>query len=334
MAGDGVPLSHHAQAPDLRARAVRSSPPPPAASPSRSAASGTGTTGTRGSATGRSPSEPCWRLGFRDEAIAFSVWMRDRAQEKRGGRLGSARHHVPGRRELGPRRGDPRRLRGVPRLTAGPDRQRRGAAAPARHLRRVPRLAVPARPAGLMVGDAGWTDLVGDHRLALRQLGPARRRRSGRPGADRSRSCTGGSCAGWRSIAPSGSPATARTRLRSIVGPPNATGSTGRSTTTGWNDELQAFVQYTGQRRPRRLAAAHAADGLHLPDRPEVALHLGRDGPHPRVRQPGVPLRPQGLTRRPAGVRGHVLDLHLLVRLGPGPLAVGSTRPVSPSRRC
>ena len=50
-------------------------------------------------------------LGFTDEASAFGVWLRDRAEEQRGRGIGSAQDHVPRRRQLGSRRGDARPLR-------------------------------------------------------------------------------------------------------------------------------------------------------------------------------------------------------------------------------
>ena len=51
--------------------------------------------------------------------------------------------HVPGRRRPRPAGGDPRPLRGLPRLLPGPGRQRRRRPAPARHLRRGPLRAGP-----------------------------------------------------------------------------------------------------------------------------------------------------------------------------------------------
>ena len=74
-------------------------------------------------------------------------------------------------------------------------------------------------------------------------------------------------------------------------------------------------------RRARRVAAQDAACRLRGPERPHVAVHPGRHGRGPGLGQPGLPLRPRGLTRRAAGQRGDVLDVHLLVR--PGARALG-----------
>ncbi len=59
------------------------------------------------------------------------------------GRRRPAPDHVRDRRRARARGGDPRPPRGLPRLEARPDRQRRGGPAPARHLRRADRLGLP-----------------------------------------------------------------------------------------------------------------------------------------------------------------------------------------------
>ena len=115
------------------------------------------------------------RLGFTDEAAAFMDWLRERFREDRPGALGPAPDHVRDRRPLGARGGGARPPRGLPRLRARPDRQRRRGAAPARHLRRADRLRLLLQPPRL----ADRPRLVGRphprDRLDLRELGPGRR---------------------------------------------------------------------------------------------------------------------------------------------------------------
>ncbi len=86
-------------------------------------------------------------LGFTDEAAAFMGWLSDRVG--RAGRRGirTLEDHVPSRRLLRPGRADPRPLRGLRRLQAGPHRQRRRRPAPARHLRGDAGLDLARRPA-------------------------------------------------------------------------------------------------------------------------------------------------------------------------------------------
>ena len=131
VARSAMTLKLMTYAPDRRAgrRADRR------ACPSRSAASATGTTGTPGSGTPRSPSTRCsaWATWRRRPSSAVAAGPGHRAGRQR---LRAAEDHVPGRRLLGPDRGDPRPLRGLARLAAGAHRQRRGRPAPARHLRR------------------------------------------------------------------------------------------------------------------------------------------------------------------------------------------------------
>jgi nucleotide-binding universal stress UspA family protein len=71
-----------------------------------------------------------------------------------------------------------------------------------------------------------------------------------------------------------------------------------------------------GHRGARRGRPADAAHGVHLADRPALALDARRDRLRARLRQPRLPLRPGGLARRPRRGRGHILDLQLLVRRG------------------
>src|ERR1700722_8218888 len=98
-----------------------------------------------------------------------------------GQRVRSAQDHVPGGRQLGPDRGDPRPLRGMARLAPGADRQRRRRPATARHLRRGRRRPVPRRQQRHRARLSGL-DLARQHDgLALRALGPAGRGHLGNP---------------------------------------------------------------------------------------------------------------------------------------------------------
>ncbi len=90
------------------------------------------------------------------------------------------RDHVPHRRHAPTDRGDARALGGLARLVPGPDRQRRGGPAPAGHLRRGPRRLYLAAAAAWHRPTTAGTPCA-DARLAVRQLGPARRRDLGDP---------------------------------------------------------------------------------------------------------------------------------------------------------
>ena len=77
----------------------------------------------------------------------------------------------------------------------------------------------------------------------------------------------------------------------------------------GFHPKREAFVQHYDDRRARRVAALHAAGRLHLADRPDVAVDAAGHGRRAGLRQPGLPLRPGGLTGRAARLRGHLHDL-------------------------
>ena len=152
LARDGAPLGAHAEAPHLPARPAPSSPRRRRACPSRSAAGGTGTTATRGSATPPSPSTRCCASASPTRRRRSWTGSRDRFRRRHGRGDGPAPDHVRDRRPQRADRGDARPLRGLPRLAAGADRQRRRRPAPARHLRRADRLRLPlqqVRPADL-----------------------------------------------------------------------------------------------------------------------------------------------------------------------------------------
>ena len=277
VAGDGGPFGHDAEADDLRARPAPWSPRRPPGCPSRSAANATGTTATPGSATRRSPSTRCSASATptrpRRSALAAATVPASTAATARPLKI---MYRVDG--ALRPARGDPRSLRGLARLPAGPHRQRRRRPAPARHLRRGAgrRSASPTR-SGLRLGHQGWTS-VAELPTGCATTGTSPTRASGRPAAAARTSPTAGSSAG--SPGPRDPP---RRRARPPRRPrPRWTAERDPSTrqimTRGWNPQAQAFVQHYDDRRARRLAADDAADGLRLADRPDVAVHPGRDG--------------------------------------------------------
>ena len=168
-----------------------------------------------------------------------------RARERRHG-VRSAEDHVPRRRLLRPRRGEPRALRRIPRIATGAHRQRRRRPAPARHLRRGdgldpprrhPRPAAPARR------------LDPDQRACSTgsaTTGTSPTRASGRRAAAGRTSRSAASCAGWRSTAASASPNREAGRLRSCAGASSATRSTSEIMRDGWDEERGAFVQHQG----------------------------------------------------------------------------------------
>ena len=162
-------------------RPGRSSPHPPPASPSGSAAAATGTTGSSGCATPPSASTPCCGSASptRRSVHAMAVrTARPGLRDRRARAAARALRHRRQRAQGGERARPPARL---PRLAPGAHRQRRGGAAPARHLRRADRLGLPVQqvrrrhqPRRLDRPDSG-------PRVADGQLGPAGRRHVGDP---------------------------------------------------------------------------------------------------------------------------------------------------------
>ena len=116
------------------------------------------------------------RLGFTEEAARVhglaDATASARAADGASGPL-QIMYGIDGRAELDG--GGARPPRGLPRLGAGADRQRRRDAAPARHLRRADRLRLPLQQVRLADRYDAWVDLARDRRLGLRQLGPGRR---------------------------------------------------------------------------------------------------------------------------------------------------------------
>ena len=219
-------------------------------------------------------------------------WLRDRATEQAGNGSGPLKimYRVDG--TLGPHRGDPRPLRGLARLAAGAHRQRRRRPAAARHLRRVHGRHLARRrphrgdgPPGLAVGRQ-------HHRLAVRPLGPAGRGHLGDPrrpeelhlrpvpvlGRPRPRDPD------RRAPRQAGQPGQVDRRARQDLQPDH-----------GARLEPQARRVHPALRHRGAglLAADDAADGLHRPARPDVAVHAGGDGPRAGLRQPGLPVQPQ-----------------------------------------
>ena len=82
----------------------------------------------------------------------------------------------------------------------------------------------------------------------------------------------------------------------------------------GFNADLGAFVQHYGSDVLDASLLKMALVGFVAPRDPLWLIDARRDGPHARVRQPGLPLRPGRITGRAPRRRGHVFDLHVLVR--------------------
>ena len=223
---------------------------------------------------------------------------------------------------------------GLPRVGAGADRQRCRRAAAARHLRRGAgqHLRRRTRP-GCRCRHRGWAAIARRPRLARRQLGPARGGHLGdprRPAAVHLRA--GHVLGGLRPRHPDGDASTGG-RRRWSAGPPSGTGSTRRSW-TGLPRVRQAFVQHYNtdvlDSSLLRMPTVGFIDGTDPLWAVDAAGH-GRGTGH---RQPGLPVRPRGLARRPARLGGHVLALHVRLRRRPDPGRAGSRTRGTPSRRC
>ncbi len=88
----------------------------------------------------------------------------------------------------------------------------------------------------------------------------------------------------------------------------------------GFSEQRGAFVQHYGSDVLDASLLKMPLVEFVAPHDPLLDLDPRGDGHEPRVRQPGVPLRPGRLARRPAWRRGDLLDVHVLVRRGAGPL--------------
>ena len=181
VAGGRRPLGDDAQAHDVRADRRARWPRRPPVSPSRSAASATGTTATPGCATPRSPSMPSSGSGT-PRRRPLSACGCANTMEEDVGRRRAAPHHVPGRRQLRPGRGDPRPLRGLPRVA-----RRCGSATAPPISSSSTSTAKPWTRSGSSTGRGaarrrpGLDDIVTHDRLAVRALGRARRGHLGDP---------------------------------------------------------------------------------------------------------------------------------------------------------
>jgi hypothetical protein len=182
LAGDRRPLGHHPQADDLC----------PQRRPGRRPHRRPARAGRRRAQLGLPLHLDPRRLLLGPRPVGAGVHrggrsLRELAERacRRPGRRGvrAAEDHVPGGRLLRPGGGDPRPLRGVCRLQAGPDRQRRRRPAPAGHLRRAAGLGLAGRPARHpgrppRVGPSSPSSPTGSLRT-----GTSRTRASGRPAA-------------------------------------------------------------------------------------------------------------------------------------------------------
>jgi GH15 family glucan-1,4-alpha-glucosidase len=74
----------------------------------------------------------------------------------------------------------------------------------------------------------------------------------------------------------------------------------------GWNPDRQAFTQHDQTQVLDASLLMLPLVGFVVPHRPVVASDPGRDGRRAGLRQPGLPLRPRRLPRRPARPRGHL----------------------------
>ena len=87
--------------------------------------------------------------------------------------------------------------------------------------------------------------------------------------------------------------------------------------TRGWNPKRRRVRAALRLRRARRGAAADAAGQVHRAAATRAGCStLDAIGSELVVRQPRLPLQPEGLARRLGRRRGHVLDVHVLVRRG------------------
>ncbi len=261
------------------------------ACPSRSAARGTGTTATRGSATRPSRSTRLLLLGFKDAAEQFMEWLTDRFREVKAGEVDRLRvmYRVDGSSDLEEEELD--HLEGYCGSRPVRDRQRGGHPAPARHLRRadrrdlrpqqvrrphllrrlgrIPRRRRPAvrdwdQPdEGIWETRGGRKDFVfsrlqslGRDRPCLQDRRPAQPARRRLPLARRPRPHP---CADPRA---------------------------------GLEREEEGVRPVLRSGRARRFAADDAAGQVRRADRPALALDARRDQQGARDRQPRPPLQP------------------------------------------
>ena len=274
-------------------------------------------------------------LGYTEEAEAFLAlarWTACRRASASGSRPLQIMYRIDG--SLRPRRGDPRPPRGLPRL----DARSASATAPPTSCsststaRRWTRSTSPTPTACSMPHD-GLGEDQRHARLAVRQLGPARRGHLGDPRRPAGLHLRPAHVLGRASTAPSGSrsarPArrpgaldgAARRDLRADHGEGlarRARGASCSTTTPTCSTPRCSTCRWSASSRPR--------DPMW-----QSTLRHGRGA---GLRQPRLPLRPERVARRAARLGGHVLDLHVLVRRRARPLRPPRRGPARPSRRC
>ena len=169
------------------------------------------------------------RLGFAEEAAAFMGWLTDRTREWKIGPSGPLQimYGIDGRAELPEERAPV--LVGLPRLGPGADRQRRRRAAPARHLRRADRLGLPLQQVRRADLPRDLGEPAADRRLAVRELGPARRGHLGDPRRPEGLHLLAPDVLGGDRARDPDEPRARAARATSSAGSPSATGSTTRS---------------------------------------------------------------------------------------------------------
>ena len=193
VARDGQPVRHHPQAADLRPdwRTHRGGHRRPPRAVGRGAQLGLPLhLDPRLVVLGTGPARSRLHRGGRAaRPLGRGPGARIRSRQ----RSRSAEDHVPGRRLPRPRRGDPRSLQRLQGIAPGPDRQRGRRPDTAGHLRRVRRLRLRGRSAGCAARQLRrLPDVRPGPELAVRELGPARRRHLGDTRRSTSRSRTDG----------------------------------------------------------------------------------------------------------------------------------------------
>ena len=272
-------------------------------------------------------------LGYTEEAAAFAVWLRDRASESAGssGHPLKIMYRVDGSSDLVEETLDHfegwRGSRPV-RIGNGAADQLQldiyGEAMDSIYL---------GDANGLQAGHDGWTQVARMIDWLVRELGPAGRGHLGDPRRPEE-----------LHLRPVPDLGRARPRHQDSH-PPRPTRQrepVDRRTRPGLQPDHGTRVEPQARRvhpalRHRGaglLAADDAADGLHRPARPDVAVHAEGDGPRAGLRQPGLPLQPQRVTRR-AGRATRARSR--CARSGtstPWPAPGGSTTRGWSSRRC
>ena len=314
-------------------RPARRSRPRRQACPSRSAASATGTTGTRGSATVRSPSRRSTGSASPTTRSCSSCGCATGSRTAQPDASGPLRimYRVDGSADL--EEYDARPLGGLPRIGAGPHRQRRVRSTPTRHLRRSLRRGLSRRAQAAVDRQARLERPARDRRLGVRELGPARRGPLGgarrTPGVRvRPHDVLGrtrpGDPHGYHELG---------TRRRSNAGPRRAMQSTNRSSPKAGTHDQKALVQHYGS--DVLDAAILAAPRLHYLS-PTDEIWQGR---WPRSNSNSCPTASCTATtpkRRPTAcgaprARSRCAPSGTSTR---SPGRAGSKTPVSCSRRC